>query len=153
MTDNKVNVLYNIVLPAAILPLMIVLGIWPGRDIGITKAEREQEKELSKVIDWNTKQIHSLGINSAVEKQNAEVLIQILNVLEGREAKSLTKEIPLGDLKNNDPIEDDDVPHTFKQVQKDQKEIDMGIRAAAQNNLFQNDALHNILEILRNSLI
>jgi hypothetical protein len=100
-----------------------------------------------------TKQIHSLGINSAVEKQNAEVLIQILNVLEGREVKSLTKEIPLGDLKNDDPIEDDDVPHTFEQVNKDQQEVDQGIRASANNNLFQNETLHNILEKLKESNI
>lgn len=120
---------------------------------GRHKAGWEQEKELSKVIDWNTKQIHSLGVNSAVEKQNAELLIQILNVLEGNETKAVPKNVPLGMLINDGPIEDDDVPHTFEQVNKDQQEVDRGIRAAANNNLFQNKTLHNILERLKDSII
>lgn len=120
---------------------------------GYTWHKAGTESELSDVIDWNTKQIHSLGVNSAVEKQNAELLIQILNILEGREAKNVPREIPLGDLKNDDPIEDDDVPHTFEQVEKDQKEVDRGIRASAQNNLFQGEALHNILDILKESFL
>lgn len=120
---------------------------------GYTWHKARTESELSNVIDWNTKQIHSLGINSAVEKQNAELLIQILNALEGNEVKVVPKYIPLGMLKSNEPIEDDDVPHTFEQVNKDQQEVDQGIRASANNNLFQNDTLHNILKKLKESLI
>ena len=120
---------------------------------GYTWHKARTESELSNVIDWNTKQIHSLGINSAVEKQNAELLIQILNALEGNEVKVVPKYIPLGMLKSNEPIEDDDVPHTFEQVNKDQQEVDQGIRASANNNLFQNETLHNILKKLKESLI
>lgn len=111
----------------------------------------EPDYSLKEIIDWNTKQIHSLGVNSAIEKQNAELLIQILNVLEDNEIKTVPRNIPISDLLNSDnPIEDDDVPHTHEQVIKDQKEVDQGIRAAANNNLFQNDTLHNILERLIN---
>ena len=120
---------------------------------GYTWHKAGTESELSDVIDWNTKQIHSLGVNSAVEKQNAELLIQILNVLEGNEVKSVPKAIPLGMMNSDEPIEDDDVPHTFEQVNKDQQEVDRGIRAAASNNLFQNETLHNILEKLKGSII
>ena len=120
---------------------------------GYTWHKAGTESELSNVIDWNTKQIHSLGVNSAVEKQNAELLIQILNVLEGNEVKSVSKAIPLGMMNSDEPIEDDDVPHTFEQVNKDQREVDRGIRAAASNNLFQNETLHNILEKLKGSII
>jgi hypothetical protein len=120
---------------------------------GYTWHKAGTESELSDVIDWNTKQIHSLGVNSAVEKQNAELLIQILNVLEGNEVKSVSKAIPLGMMNSDEPIEDDDVPHTFEQVNKDQREVDRGIRAAASNNLFQNETLHNILEKLKGSII
>lgn len=120
---------------------------------GKHRVEWLAEKQLSKVVDWNTKQIHSLGVNSAVEKQNAELLIQILNVLEGNEVKSVPKAIPLGMMNSDEPIEDDDVPHTFEQVNKDQQEVDRGIRGAANNNLFQNEALHNILEKLKESMI
>jgi len=56
-------------------------------------------------------------------------------------------------LINDGPIEDDDVPHTFEQVNQDQQEVDRGIRAAANNNLFQNKTLHNILERLKDSII
>ncbi len=119
---------------------------------GKHKAEWRAEKELSKVVDWNTKHIHSLGVNAAVEKQNAELLIQILNVLEGNEVKSVSKAIPLGMMNSDEPIEDDDVPHTFEQVNQDQQEVDRGIRAAANNNLFQNEALHNILDRLKRDI-
>jgi hypothetical protein len=118
---------------------------------GYTWHKAGTESELSDVIDWNTKQIHSLGVNSAVEKQNAELLIQILNVLEANEVKIVPKVIPLGKMNSDEPIEDDDVPHTFEQVNKDQQEVDRGIRAAASNNLFQNESLHNILERLKKS--
>ena len=129
-------------------------GFITGRELNIISAERREEKELSKVIDWNTKHIHSLGVNSAVEKQNAELLIQILNVLEGNEVKTVPRNIPISGLLNSDePIEDDDVPHTFEQVNQDQQEVDRGIRAAANNNLFQNKTLHNILERLKDSII
>ena len=124
-----------------------------GFIIGQSKKAWNQEKELSDVIDWNTKQIHGLGVNAAVEKQNAELLIQILNVLEGNEVKSVPKAIPLGMMNSDEPFEDDDVPNTFEQVNKDQQEVDRGIRAAASNNVFQNEALHNILERLKDSTI
>mgnify|MGYP001111678535 CR=1 FL=1 len=130
---------------------VVLSSMVAGYIMGKARTELDQEQELSKVIDWNTKQIHSLGINSAVEKQNAELLIQVLSVLEGREVKTIPRDIPLGDLNNNKPIEDDDVPHTFQQIEKDQKEVDRGIRAGANNNLFQNEALRNILEILKRS--
>ena len=145
------DTLCYIVSPAVVPPLLIAFGIWVGRDAATDKAEREQEKQLSKVVDWNTKQIHSLGVNSSIEKQNAELLIQILNVLEGNEVKSVPKAIPLGMMNSDEPIEDDDVPHTFEQVNKDQQEVDRGIRAAANNNLFQNDTLHNILDKIKES--
>ena len=134
--------------------IFVFLGSLTAGFITGRSAERREEKELSKVIDWNTKHIHSLGVNSAVEKQNSELLIQILNVLEGNEVKTVPRNIPISGLLNSDePIEDDDVPHTFEQVHQDQQEVDRGIRAAANNNLFQNEALHNILNILKDSLI
>lgn len=138
------NVFFYILIPALVATSFMT---------GYTWHKAGTESELSNVIDWNTKQIHSLGINSAVEKQNAELLIQILNALEGNEVKVVPKYIPLGMLKSNEPIEDDDVPHTFEQVNKDQQEVDQGIRASANNNLFQNDTLHNILKKLKESLI
>ena len=116
---------------------------------GKHRAEWLAEKELSKVIDWNTKQIHSLGVNSAVEKQNAELLIQILNVIEGNEVREVPRQIPMGMMDSDEPIEDDDVPHTFEQVNKDQREVDRGIRAAANNNLLQGESLHTILNKMK----
>jgi len=131
-----------------LLIVFALVGFYVGR------ATSEPDYSLREIIDWNTKQIHSLGINAAVEKQNAELLIQILNVLEGNEVKTVPRNIPISDLLNSDePIEDDDVPHTFEQVNQDQQEVDRGIRAAANNNLFQNEALHNILNRLKDSLI
>ena len=108
------------------------------------------KKELQKVINWNTKQIHSLGVAAATDKHNSELLIQILNKIEERPVKPVPKFIPMGDIVSDDPfIEDDDVPLTFEQVAKDQREVDQSIRAFASNNLFQAEALHNILEKIK----
>ena len=77
------------------------------------------------------------------------MLIQILNSLEGNPVKSVEKYIPLGDIVSTDPIvEDHDVPLTFEQVFKDQREVDQSIRAFASANLFQAETLHNILSQL-----
>lgn len=135
---NK-NLIFHILMPFLVLTSFMTGYTWHK---GVT------EKEISNIIDWNTKQINSLGLNSAIEKQNAELLIQIFNQLENNEVKNVPKEISLGKMKNNEPMEDDDIPHTFVQVNKDQREVDQGIRTAASNNLFQNKSLHRILEIL-----
>ena len=141
-----------------VFSVVLILGIGISSTFWLKEnansAERDKRElvvntNLESAIQWNTKQINSLGVNSVVEMQNSELLIQILNVLEGNEVKSVPKEIPLGDLKNPE-IELSDVPITFEQLTKDQREVDTGIRAAASNNLFQNQALHNILNKLIN---
>ena len=38
------------------------------------------EDELERIINWNTKQIHSLGIAAATDSYNADLMIQILNL-------------------------------------------------------------------------
>lgn len=117
---------------------------------GYTWHKAGTESELSKVINWNTKQIHSLGVTAATDKHNGELLIQILNKLEGNPVKPVPKFIPLGDIVSSDPIvEDNDVPLTFEQVFKDQREVDQSIRAFAGANLFQAETLHNILEKIK----
>lgn len=139
--NNKTK---DIIIGWCFLIAFAIAGFYAGR------VTSEPDYSLREVIDWNTKQIHSLGVNAAVEKENAELLIQILNVLEGNESKAVSRNIPISDLLNsNDPIEDDDVPHTHEQVIKDQREVDRGIRAAANNNLFQWQTLHNILEKIK----
>ena len=48
-------------------------------------------------------------------------------------------------ITSDESIEDDDVPHTFEQVAKDQREVDQSIRAFGSANLFQAETLENIL--------
>ena len=109
-------------------------------------SDLQTKTRLQKVINWNTKQIHSLGVTAATDKHNAELLIQILNKLEGNPVKPVKKFIPLGDIVSDEPtVEDNDVPLTFEQVHKDQREVDQSIRAFASANLFQAETLHNIL--------
>tara|TARA_Y100001973_G_C5184200_1_gene326784 strand:- start:896 stop:1681 length:786 start_codon:yes stop_codon:yes gene_type:complete len=134
--------------------LVIICGLvliaasfsYGGYRYGQHSAGIETKTQLQKVINWNTKQIHSLGVTAATDKHNAELLIQILNGLEGNPVKPVPKFIPLGDIVSSDPIvEDNDVPLTFEQVFKDQREVDQSIRAFASANLFQAETLHNIL--------
>lgn len=128
-----------------LLSVFAYAGYW----YGASSAEKETKIELQKVINWNTKQIHSLGVTAATDKHNGELLIQILNSLEGNPVKSVPRFIPMGDIVSSDPIvEDNDVPLTFEQVFKDQREVDQSIRAFASANLFQAETLHNILSQL-----
>lgn len=139
MNDNKLTIIYGWVLLAS----FAYGGYWYGQ----RSVEAETKTQLQKVINWNTKQIHSLGVTAATDKHNGELLIQILNKLEGNPVKPVPKFIPLGDIVSSDPIvEDNDVPVTFEQVFKDQREVDQSIRAFAGANLFQAETLHNILE-------
>tara|TARA_Y100001938_G_C7992132_1_gene380056 strand:+ start:158 stop:583 length:426 start_codon:yes stop_codon:yes gene_type:complete len=136
--NKKLTVIYGWVL----LSCFAYGGYWYGQ----RSVEVETKTQLQKVINWNTKQIHSLGVTAATDKHNAELLIQILNKLEGNPVKPVPKFIPLGDIVSSDPIvEDNDVPLTFEQVFKDQREVDQSIRAFASANLFQAETLHNIL--------
>ena len=136
--NKKLTVTYGWVL----LSCFAYGGYWYGQ----RSVEVETKTQLQKVINWNTKQIHSLGVTAATDKHNAELLIQILNKLEGNPVKPVPKFIPLGDIVSSDPIvEDNDVPLTFEQVFKDQREVDQSIRAFASANLFQAETLHNIL--------
>ena len=101
------------------------------------------QKELDQVVSWNTKQIQSLGVASTVQTANADYILQILNVLEDREGKP----VEFGKVPSSK--EPEEVPVTFEQVNKDQREVDLGIRAFASNELFQAEALDNILSILK----
>lgn len=136
------NKRFTIIYGWTLIVSFLCAGYWYGQH----SAEVETKAQLQKVINWNTKQIHSLGVTAATDKHNGELLIQILNKLEGNPVKPVPKFIPLGDIVNSDPIvEDDDVPLTFEQVFKDQREVDQSIRAFAGANLFQAETLHNIL--------
>ena len=112
---------------------------------GYTYRGLQTQKELDQVVSWNTKQIHSLGVASTVQSTNAEYIIQILNVLEDREGKP----VPFGVVPSQWRQETEEVPATFEQVNKDQREVDLGIRAFASNELFQAEALDNVLSILK----
>tara|TARA_Y100000004_G_scaffold89552_1_gene100449 strand:- start:928 stop:1368 length:441 start_codon:yes stop_codon:yes gene_type:complete len=136
--NKKSTIIYGWILLAS----FAYAGYWYGQ----WSAEVETKSKLQKVINWNTKQIHSLGVTAATDKHNAELLIQILNKLEGNPVKPIPKFIPMGDILSDEPtVEDDDVPLTFEQVFKDQREVDQSIRAFASSNLFQAETLHNIL--------
>ena len=118
-----------------------LLGYWIGSS--------ENDKQMGRIVDWNTKQIHSLGITASTDSYNAELMIQILNCLEGNEVKVPNRSLISEMITKDDVIEDDDVPHTFEQIEKDQREVDQSIRAFASANLFQAETLHNILNKIK----
>jgi hypothetical protein len=115
------------------------LGYWMGSSL--------QKQELDKVIEGNTRHIQSLGVLSATESRNADLLIQIQNVLNDRPAKDVPRDYTLPDF---DPVEQDtELPVTIEQVLKDQREVDTSIRSFSVQNLFQADALHSILDKIK----
>ena len=126
----------------------IVIAV--SASIGYWIGSSSNDDKMSRVVDWNTKQIHSLGIAASTDSYNAELMIQILNHLEGNEVKVPSRSLISEMIASDDVITDDDVPHTFEQIEKDQKEVDRSIRAFATANLFQAETLHNILNKISN---
>ena len=126
----------------------IVIAVSAG--IGYWIGSSSNDDKMSRVVDWNTKQIHSLGIAASTDSYNAELMIQILNHLEGNEVKVPSRSLISEMIASDDVITDDDVPHTFEQIEKDQKDVDRSIRAFATANLFQAETLHNILNKISN---
>ena len=128
-----------------LLTLLVVTSFYAGHELHRYKTQ----EDLKLVVDWNTKQIHSLGIAAATDSYNAEVMIQVLNLIEGQEVKPPVRGVISDMITSDQPIEDDDVPHTFEQIYKDQAEVDQSIRAFASSNLFQAETLENILSKLQ----
>ena len=99
------------------------------------------------MIEWNTRHIQSIGVLSVTESRNAELLIQIQNALNDRPVKDVARQY---DLPKFDPAEQDaELPATMEQVLKDQREIDTSIRSFSVQNLFQADALHSVLDKIK----
>lgn len=132
----------QIIIGWIVIAVSVSIGYWIGSS--------SNDNKMSRVVDWNTKQIHSLGIAASTDSYNAELMIQILNHLEGNEVKVPSRSLISEMITNDDVITDDDVPHTFEQIEKDQKEVDQSIRAFATANLFQAETLHNILNKISN---
>lgn len=132
----------QIIIGWIVIAVSVSIGYWIGSS--------SNDNKMSRVVDWNTKQIHSLGIAASTDSYNAELMIQILNRLEGNEVKVPSRSLISEMITNDDVITDDDVPHTFEQIEKDQKEVDQSIRAFATANLFQAETLHNILNKISN---
>lgn len=129
----------NIMFGWLIITLSGCLGYW----IGVMT----NKPDLDKIIEWNTRHIQSVGVLSVTESRNAELLIQIQNVLNDRPAKDVARQY---DLPKFNPLEQDtELPATMRQVLKDQREIDTSIRSFSVQNLFQADALHSILDKIK----
>ena len=129
----------NIVIGWSIIIASGCFGYW----IGATT----NKPELDKVIEWNTRHIQSIGVLSVTESRNAELLIQIQNALNDRPVKDVARQY---DLPKFDPAEQDaELPATMEQVLKDQREIDTSIRSFSVQNLFQADALHSVLDKIK----
>ena len=116
----------QIIIGWIVIAVSVSIGYWIGSS--------SNDNKMSRVVDWNTKQIHSLGIAASTDSYNAELMIQILNRLEGNEVKVPSRSLISEMITNDDVITDDDVPHTFEQIEKDQKEVDQSIRAFATAN-------------------
>ena len=110
---------------------------------------RLQTMNVHEVINGDTDLIESLALAAKTQSDNADIILQIFNALNGDPVKDLPKSIN-GLLMSDKPEleldgEDEQVPATFEQITKDQREINLGIRSLVTGNLFQADALHTIL--------
>tara|TARA_R110000751_G_scaffold60557_2_gene126333 strand:- start:603 stop:1082 length:480 start_codon:yes stop_codon:yes gene_type:complete len=122
-----------------------LFGYWIG-----SASQQILETELQQIINRNTQSIQSLAVVAKTESNNAEILAQILNSLNGDPVKDLTGSRD-GFFLYNSPdflLEDGDkdIPLTFGQIAKDQREIDLGIRSISSGNIFQANTLHSILK-------
>tara|TARA_R100000008_G_scaffold85325_2_gene74945 strand:- start:1887 stop:2366 length:480 start_codon:yes stop_codon:yes gene_type:complete len=128
-----------------------VFGFYLGQERNWTA--KSLDLNIQKVIDGDTDLIQSVALAAEKQSDNADIILQILNALNGKPVKELPKSIN-GLLLSDQPefkIEDGDeeVNLTFEQIAKDQIEIKLGIRSLASGSLFQAQALHNILEKIK----
>ena len=149
-----------------VLNLVVILGLcwW-------IKTKNDKTKEI---IQWNTKIIHSIGVVSFTQAQNADVLLDIIAEMDKddygtaggvfasfqEDPRPIPQEqpIPKGMEKSYvqqpfsefkaDKDGNEVVPATFDQVIEDLKRIDLSVRAFASNNLFQKQSLDLIYERL-----
>ena len=139
MNENKLS--------TVIFGWVVILAFtYGGYTYGKYLSDFDTKSQLQEVINWNTKQIHSLGVAASTDSHNAEILIQILNKMQGNPVKPISRFKPYEDIVNERWIEDNDSPVTFDQVRKDQREVDRSIRALATHDIVQSETLINILE-------
>jgi hypothetical protein len=157
--STKTNVL-------RVLNLLVILGLcwW-------IKTKNDKTKEM---IQWNTKIIHSIGVVSFTQAQNADVLLDIIAEMDKddygtaggvfasfeEDERPIPQEHPMPEGVEDSYIQqpyskfktDKDgneiVTATFDQVIEDLKRIDMSVRAFASNNLFQKQSLDLIYKRL-----
>ena len=128
------------------IPTLVAISFMTG----YTWHKTITKEQVSETIRWNTKQIHSLGVVSATESFEADCLLQILNALNGKDFEIPPKSRIVETLEFNDVYpQDKELPATFEQVVKDQKEVDQTIRGLGGGNLFQAETLLNILTKLK----
>ena len=157
--STKTNVL-------RVLNLLVILGLcwW-------IKTKNDKTKEM---IQWNTKIIHSIGVVSFTQGQNADVLLDIIAEMDKddygtaggvfasfeEDPRPMPQEQPMPEGMEESYIQqpfsefkaDKDgneiVSATFDQVIEDLKRIDLSVRAFASNNLFQKQSLDLIYKRL-----
>ncbi len=157
--STKTNVL-------RVLNLLVILGLcwW-------IKTKNDKTKEM---IQWNTKIIHSIGVVSFTQAQNADVLLDIIAEMDKEnygtpggvfasfeeDPRPIPQEQPMPEGMEQSYIQqsysefktDKDgneiVSATFDQVIEDLKRIDLSVRAFASNNLFQKQSLDLIYKRL-----
>ena len=157
--STKTNVL-------RVLNLLVILGLcwW-------IKTKNDKTKEM---IQWNTKIIHSIGVVSFTQAQNADVLLDIIAEMDKddygtaggvfasfeEDERPIPQEHPMPEGVEDSYIQqpyskfktDKDgneiVTATFDQVIEDLKRIDLSVRAFASNNLFQKQSLDLIYKRL-----
>tara|TARA_R110000796_G_scaffold117552_1_gene230458 strand:- start:3 stop:464 length:462 start_codon:yes stop_codon:yes gene_type:complete len=151
MTDIKVDATKTVILGWVTISFFCLLGVFIG--VFLPQEENQPTKQMQIIINKNTTSIQSLALAAKTQKSNAELLIQILNVLEGNPIKEPPIELNgllASHSLNLDMVGDnEDIPVTFDQISGDQREIDYGIRSLTSGNIFQAATLHNILKKVR----
>lgn len=118
---------------------------------GYTLHKNQTEDELHKAIQLNTEQIKNIAVAASTQSNNSEIIIQILNLIDGKPIKEVSAyPLPLDFLNE---IDNSEVELTFEQLTADQYEVMFGVGALNGGSLFQGEALFNIFNKLKEKKI
>ena len=136
---------YSNIVFYTLLPLLVITSVMTG----YTYRKTVEQQQIESLVETNSRLIQLIAVAGATQSKNSDVLIEILNILDGREHKDVSRDFDIPEITEDDVY---DLTLTFEQLRKDQEEVKLGIGSLTTGNMFQGETLFNIYDKLKESI-
>lgn len=136
---------YSNIVFYTLLPLLVIASVMTG----YTYRKTVEQQQIESLVETNSRLIRLIAVAGATQSKNSDVLIEILNILDGREHKDVSRDFDIPEITEDDVY---DLTLTFEQLSKDQEEVKLGIGSLTTGNMFQGETLFNIFDKLKDSI-